>query len=299
MITEQSSTNHPWRNCLACDRPSEHDALWEKNGSRIFRCAECGLGSAIQGEFDPKTYYTADFFNGETEGGYPDYIRSENVLRAEFRSVVGRLRQIIPSGTLIEVGAAYGFFLLEARNHYRVHGVEIADQAAEFARARGLDVRTGSLTRQLLEEIGPVDVAVMLDVIEHLEHPKATLALCSEFLRADGVIILTTPNFASALAKITGKGWRNMTPPQHLWYFTPDSIAKIAAAAELEICQITHPWKRVPISLIMQLISRSTGLAMPRTVLSSLSKVGLPVNLFDTMRIVLRKPQSSRPTVPA
>jgi hypothetical protein len=139
----------------------------------------------------------------------------------------------------------------------------------------------------------------MLDVIEHLEHPKATLALCSEFLRAGGVIILTTPNFASALAKITGKGWRNMTPPQHLWYFTPDSISKIAAAAELEICQITHPWKRVPISLVMQLISRSTGLAMPRTVLSSLSKIGLPVNLFDTMRIVLRKPQSSRLTVPA
>jgi len=299
MITEQTSTTRPWRNCLACDRPSEHDALWEKNGSQIFRCAECGLGSAIQGEFDPKAYYTADFFNGKTEGGYPDYVRSENVLRAEFRAVVGRLRQIIPSGTLIEVGAAYGFFLHEATNHYQVHGVEIADEAAEFARARGLDVRTGSLTRQLLEEIGPVDVAVMLDVIEHLEHPKATLALCSEFLRAGGVIILTTPNFASALAKITGKGWRNMTPPQHLWYFTPDSIAKIAAAAELEICQITHPWKRVPISLVMQLISRSTGLAMPRTVLSSLSKVGLPVNLFDTMRIVLRKPQSSRPTVPA
>jgi nitrite reductase/ring-hydroxylating ferredoxin subunit len=83
-----------------------------------------------------------------------------------------------------------------------------------------------------------------------------------------------------------------MTPPQHLWYFTPDSITRVAAAAELEVCQIAHPWKRVPISLIVQLISRSTGLAVPRSAVSLLSKIGLPVNLFDAMRVVLRKPRS-------
>jgi nitrite reductase/ring-hydroxylating ferredoxin subunit len=204
---------------------------------------------------------------------------------------------MVPSGTLIEVGAAYGFFLLEAKAHYQVYGVEIAGEAAQFARARGLDVRTGSLTRQLLEEIGPIDVAVMLDVIEHLEHPKATLALCNEFLRPGGIIILTTPDFASALARVTGKGWRNMTPPQHLWYFTPDSITRVAAAAGLEVDQITHPWKRVPISLIVQLISRYIRVQLPRSVLSPLSKIGLPVNLFDAMRVVLRKPRSGRWTV--
>jgi 2-polyprenyl-3-methyl-5-hydroxy-6-metoxy-1,4-benzoquinol methylase len=239
-------------------------------------------------------FYVGDYFNGRVREGYADYLGSEAVLRGEFRRFVDFVRQIVPSGTLIEIGAAYGFFLLEAKNHYQVHGVEIAEQAAEFARERGLDVRTGGLTRSILEEIGPIDAAVMLDVIEHLEDPKAALELCSEFLRPGGAVILTTPDFASALARITGKSWRNMTPPQHLWYFTRDSITRMAAAAGLEVWQISHPWKRVPISLIVQLISRYTGLELRRSTLTSLSKIGLPVNLFDAMRIVLRKPQTAR-----
>jgi SAM-dependent methyltransferase len=281
------------RNCLACASPTEEEFLWEKSGSRVFRCTECGLGSAANGSFDPQTYYTADFFNGKTAGGYPDYLSSEPVLRAEFRSIVDRASQIISSGTLIEIGAAYGFFLIEAKAHYRVHGVEIAEEAAQFARARGLDVRSGCLTREILEEIGPVDVAVMLDVIEHLEDPKATLALCSEFLRPGGIVVLTTPDFASALARITARGWRNMTPPQHLWFFTPESIKKTAMAVGLELYRVDHPWKRVPLSLIAQLIGRYTGLELPRPALSSLSKIGMPVNLFDAMRVVLRKPSAA------
>jgi SAM-dependent methyltransferase len=295
MITEEALARRFPQSCLACGRPTDHSFLWEKSGSPVFRCTECGLGSAGKGSFDPKSYYTANFFNGKTEGGYPDYLSSENVLRAEFRAVVDRARQMVSSGTLIEVGAAYGFFLLEAKAHYRVHGVEIAEEAAGFARVRGLDVRTGSLTRHFLEEIGPIDVAVMLDVIEHLEHPKATLALCSEFLRPGGIVILTTPDFASALARITAKGWRNMTPPQHLWFFTADSIERMAGAIGLELCRIDHPWKRVPLSLIVQLISRYTGLDLPRSVLTSLSKIGMPVNLFDAMRVVLRKPFAGAP----
>src|SRR5271165_1572786 len=290
MIPEELPAKRFPRSCLVCERSTDHSFLWEKSGSPVFRCTACGLGSASKGSFDPKAYYTTNFFNGNTEGGYPDYVSSENVLRAEFRGVVDHARQMVPSGTLIEVGAAYGFFLLEAKAHYQVHGVEIAEEAAEFARARGLDVRTGSLTRQLLEEIGPIDVAVMLDVIEHLEHPKATLALCSEFLRPGGIVILTTPDFASALARITARGWRNMTPPQHLWFFTSVSIERMAGAVGLELYRIDHPWKRVPLSLITQLICRYTGLELPRSVLTSLSKIGMPVNLFDAMRVMLRKP---------
>jgi len=291
---EMAGTRSTRRHCLACDEETEHLFLWNKENSSVFRCMECNLGSATKGNFDPGVFYVGNYFNGEIREGYTDYLGSEPVLRGEFRRIVDFVQRIVPSGTLIEIGAAYGFFLVEATDHYQVYGVEIADEAAEFARERGLDVRTGGLTRSILEEIGPIDVVVMLDVIEHLEDPKATLELCSEFLRPGGAMILTTPDFASALARITGKSWRNMTPPQHLWYFSREIITRMAAAAGLEVYQIGHPWKRVPISLIVQLISRYTGLEMPRPTLTSLSKIGLPVNLFDAMRIVLRKPRAAR-----
>jgi 2-polyprenyl-3-methyl-5-hydroxy-6-metoxy-1,4-benzoquinol methylase len=281
------------RTCIACCGETEHALLWVKGGSTVFRCSECSLGSAVKEDFDPRAFYVGDYFDGTLEDGYADYLGSERVLRNEFQRVVGFIRRMIPSGTLIEIGAAYGFFLMEARGHYQVYGIEIAEEAAEFARARGLDVRTGILTRQILEEIGPIDIAVMLDVIEHLQDPQAVLGLCREFLNPGGIVMLTTPDFASGLARFTGKSWRNMTPPQHLWYFTRESIARMAAAAGLEICQISHPWKRVPLSLVAQLIGRYTGLPLARSVLTSLSRVGLPVNLFDAMRVILRKPHSA------
>lgn len=277
------------RQCPACDSETEHRLLWSKNGSRVFRCAGCGLGAAVQEDFNPATYYDWEYFNSATKGGYPNYLASEQILRAEFRTIIGRLRRIVPSGRLLEIGSAYGFFLLEASAHYEVHGVELAGDAAAFARARGLDVRTGSLTRQMLEEVGPVDVIVMLDVVEHLEDPKAMLCRCAEVLRPGGALMLTTPDFASVLARISGKRWRNMTPPQHLWYFTPDSLDKMAAAAGLMVADFAHPWKRVPVSLVLQLIGRCTGRQFPRSLLSPANKVGVPVNLFDSMRIVFRK----------
>jgi hypothetical protein len=46
---------------------------------------------------------------------------------------------------------------------------------------------------------------------------------------------------------------------------------------------------------MVQLISRYTSFQLPRPALTALSKVGLPVNLFDAMRIVLRKPRSATP----
>jgi hypothetical protein len=48
-----------------------------------------------------------------------------------------------------------------------------------------------------------------------------------------------------------------------------------------------HPWKVVPASLIGFQLRRMFGLR-PRAAATA-SRMGVPVNLFDAMRIVLRK----------
>jgi 2-polyprenyl-3-methyl-5-hydroxy-6-metoxy-1,4-benzoquinol methylase len=278
------------RYCPACGGDTAQLPLWQKDGSQVFRCAGCGLGAATAPNFDPTACYTAEYFSSQTKGRYPDYRASETVLRAEFRRAVAFVRRIVPSGRLLEIGAAYGFFLSEAAAHYDVHGIEIADEAAAFARRRGLDVRTGGPTRQSFAAIGAVDVIVMLDVIEHLEEPGDVLRLCGQSLRPGGAVILTTPDFASPLARLSGRRWRNMTPPYHLWYFTAESLARLAAAAGLATAEVAHPWKLVPAALLLQLLGQSIGVGWPPSLLSKASRLGIPVNLFDAMRVVLRKP---------
>ena len=273
--------------CPACSRATNHTLLFHKNGSDILKCANCGLGRAESPAFDPTAYYTEDYFSGGHADGYSDYQGAEAVLRREFAGTVDFIRGFREGGKLLEVGCAYGFFLQEAVRYYEVAGIELADNAAEHCRAKGLLVLNGVADEANLAQIGCVDIVVLLDVIEHLPEPAETLALCSKYLKPEGLIIITTGDFASMVAKLSGANWRLMTPPQHLWYFTPESIRQMSNRLGLMVQCLDHPWKSVPASLILFQLRRMLGL--PSVRVRAGSSIALPVNLFDAMRLVLRK----------
>ena len=286
--TESSLARELLLPCPSCGRDTVHDFRFKKNGSDIHQCANCGLGRAEVANFDPDHYYTADYFEGARSDGYADYLGTESVLRREFAKTVEFVRRFRSSGRLLELGCAYGFFLQEAQKHYVTMGVELAASAAEHCRRKGLKVLHGSIEHSVLDQVGHQDVIVMLDVIEHLPDPLAALELCADHLDPGGIVVITTGDFGSLAAKITGKAWRLMTPPQHLWYFTTKSMSKLAARTGLLVEQVDHPWKLVPASLILFQLRRMTGLSSSRP--SGGSSFGVPVNLFDAMRVVLRKP---------
>jgi hypothetical protein len=99
--------------------------------------------------------------------------------------------------------------------------------------------------------------------------------------------VITTGDFASPYAKLAGTHWRLMTPPQHLWYFTRASVERMARPLGLRVESFDHPWKTVPLSLITFQVRRMLGLRPAGT--AAPSRMGVPVNLFDAMRVVLRK----------
>jgi SAM-dependent methyltransferase len=272
--------------CIACGGREER-FLYTRNGCGIFQCAYCGLGRTEQTSFDPASYYTEDYFSGEHPDGYADYVGAEKVLRAEFAHGVEFLRRFRSNGRLLELGCAYGFFLKEAQRHFDVSGIELAEDAAAHARASGLNVISGIADESNLQQIGPVDAVVLLDVIEHLPDPRATLAAAVGHLNPGGVVMITTGDFGSLAARLMGANWRLMTPPQHLWFFTRESMVELARALGLTLEHFDHPWKTVPVSLIAFQLRRMLGISPGK---AGASSIGLPVNLFDAMRVVLRKP---------
>jgi SAM-dependent methyltransferase len=192
---------------------------------------------------------------------------------------------------LLEIGCAHGFFLKEAQKSFEVYGIELAPGAVDACHRAGLkDVHHGIADEETLGRIGPVDAIVMLDVIEHLPDPIETLRRCNKILKPGGVLIISTGDFGSPVARFAGRHWRLMTPPQHLWFFSRQSFANIASSLGLKMIAYTRPWKMVPISLIMFQIGRMVGLNLKASWLTRLNRFGVPVNLFDAARVVLRKP---------
>jgi SAM-dependent methyltransferase len=145
----------------------------------------------------------------------------------------------------------------------------------------------GATDAAKLQRIGQLDVIVLFDVLEHLPQPRETLALCRDHLNPGGIIVITTGDFGSTAARLARARWRLMTPPQHLWFFTQESMRRLSTGLGLAVEHVDHPWKTVPVSLIIFQLRRMLGLQ--GEAITTASRVGVPVNLFDAMRVVLRK----------
>ncbi len=275
------------QNCICCGSAAIQ-TVYTARSFPISRCSSCGLGrTTLDKDFDLEKYYSEAYFKGDVDDGYADYTGSEEVLHLEFRrTVTHQLALSHGKGTLLEFGCAYGFFLMEAAPFFeRVEGIELCAEAVRFCRSRGLNVARGVVGSATLR--GPYDAAVGLDVIEHIPEPHEAVRLIANRLNPGGVLLLTTGDWGSLLARVMGPRWRLMTPPQHLSFFTPRSMTLMLEAAGLRVVELSHPWKRVPLSLFAYQLQRLAGLK-PRP-FSALNMWGLPINLWDAMRVIAIK----------
>jgi hypothetical protein len=128
---------------------------------------------------------------------------------------------------------------------------------------------------------------VGLDVIEHVEDPHDTLKVLADHMPRAGVLVLTTGDWGSPMARLMGRRWRLMTPPQHLSFFTAKSLTTLLARIGLDVVSLSYPWKRVPLSLIAYQLQRMLGVTPHQ--IPALNRLALPINLWDAMRVIARK----------
>jgi len=271
--------------CLVCGCRTAR-RRYEVNGFGIVECA-CGLArTAVPADFDPESIYTEAYFSGGRADGYADYENSADALHAEFRRIVTVLQEYVPAGRLVEYGCAYGFFLEVAQQAFTGFGIEVSDHARQSCLDRGLDV-VRHVTPEELVDRGPFDAAVMLDVIEHLADPESVLEQLHASMRPGGHLLITTGDYGSLLARVMGRRWRLMTPPQHLWFFTPHTLTTLLEQRGFRVHVLDHPRKLVPLELVAYQASRY--LRAQRLVRRFPLRGSIPVNLFDAMRVVAER----------
>jgi len=123
--------------------------------------------------------------------------KSDGYYRAERNEIVS----LIPAGIerMLDVGCAAGDTAAEAkrtRGVRHVVGIEYVPAVAEKARSRIDEVITGDIEGLNLNfRESSFDCILCADVIEHTKDPWAVLRKLRAFLREDGILIASIPNF--------------------------------------------------------------------------------------------------------
>jgi 2-polyprenyl-3-methyl-5-hydroxy-6-metoxy-1,4-benzoquinol methylase len=221
--------------CATCGGTSTR-TLYEKSGYAVGQCVRCGLVYAnpraphakILGRYTPQYFWNEYLPSlGVTNTAPPDLDRFD----ARYRAILALLGARAPGRRLLEAGCGAGFFLKAAeRAGWRVTGIELSDEAARFASAElGLTIRQQPVEEAAIEP-GSFDAAAMFDVIEHLFEPRAVLQALARSLAEDGSLVISTPNFDAASRFVMGVDWAVISPLEHTYYFTENSLRQLLEA---------------------------------------------------------------------
>jgi 2-polyprenyl-3-methyl-5-hydroxy-6-metoxy-1,4-benzoquinol methylase len=282
--------------CPVCGAAGSVD-LWHEDGWDLVRCQGCDLVYLAN---PPGPEELAALYSFES-GFHTEYdAEDDTAARAADHAAAHQLDLMAARqspGELLDVGCAAGNFLVAARDRgWTVHGVELNPDTAELARAKGLDVMTGTLDDVTLAE-GSLDAVTMWDVIEHVPDPLALLSAARRLLAPDGLLWLATPNVAGlfpvASLKVAGPvgRWPHPEPPYHLFQFSAATISEALRRAGFRSVSVRHG--RIPLSFTFG--TPATVVRDPRrlaytAVFAPLAAIGPVIGRGDNMVV------SARPT---
>ena len=136
-------------------------------------------------------------------------------------------------GNVVDLGCGTGSQFNELADAFVPFGVEISSEAAaaadrRFAARGGRAVNAPSLDGLNEFADGFFTAAVLRSYLEHELQPRGVLTELHRTLAPGGVALVKVPNYASFNRRVTGRKWCGFRYPDHLNYFTPASLARMA-----------------------------------------------------------------------
>jgi SAM-dependent methyltransferase len=143
------------------------------------------------------------------------------------------LRYKLPPAKVLELGSAHGGFVALLRwAGFDAAGLELSQWVVNFAR-RTFDVPMllGPVEEQQIEPAS-LDAIVLMDVLEHLPDPLATMRHCLTLLKPDGLLLIQTPCYPvntdyETMLATQSPFLPQFKPNEHLYLFSQRSIAAL------------------------------------------------------------------------
>ncbi len=232
----------------------------------VVQCTSCGLV-----RLNPRP--TQDALNDLYETHYPSEVVGApdlglprwQPLRRLWHRVAGNYTDRLiarASGTVLDVGCAYGKFLLPLKQKgCEVYGVEVNPRCVEFCRAAGLSVSSGTIEEAQVADAS-LDCVILSQVLEHVGSPTRTLKAIHRILKPGGRVFVFCPNGEGYLRDLFGKNWHGWHIPFHLYVFTRQTVARVAEEAGFSVarCRTVTPDDFFTTSLKSWLFGGTVGL---------------------------------------
>jgi SAM-dependent methyltransferase len=266
-----------------------------RRGYKIYRCKSCQHLFVWPIPANIRPLYSTDY-SGVAEGfRFVDSDRDKEPKVFTFERYLDLLNKYSPgNGSILDVGAATGFFLNLARQRgWETYGVEPSDYAAGLGRKKGIKIKTGVLEKSDFRP-NSFDAVTLWDRIEHLPEPGATLQTIKRTLKRGGVLAINTPDSGSVLAATMRLNWYQVAPPEHINLFHRNSLRTLLESYGFEVLTVESIGKRFTMQYAFQKLAHWSGSGVSQQIalrLASLSigKLGVSINLFDNMVVCARK----------
>jgi SAM-dependent methyltransferase len=264
--------------CVVCDGRTARSSTLRRD---LVECVNCGLvyvpaATEDRAEFDDHYY---------VEGVYADYVQDRDAIHRSAVSRLETLERAVKGRRLLDVGCAAGYFLDAARTRgWNVAGLELSPYSVQLARRLALEVFEASI-------LGPPPLAVfdaitMWDTIEHIARPDIAVENARRLLRPGGVLVISTGDRRSLVARALGRRWRLMNDATHKFFFDEPTLSSLLAKGGFKVLSVSRPGKWVSAAMILhQLPSGPTAFAR-RALSAGGWNPAFYVNLGDVMTII-------------
>lgn len=190
---------------------------------------------------------------------------------------------------VLDVGCACGDLLTALRELgvSELLGVEYSSTAAGLTERKGFLVIHGEL-EDVTDAYGPFDVITMVNIIEHVVDPVATMRHAANLMAEGGFVIGETPNYESWDKTLSGRFWGGYHTPRHIMIFNERSLHALGRQADLRLIDVQNIVQPAHWALSLQNWMRNKGVGLKikegrSPLFPWLLLAAAPLNVFQSM----------------
>jgi len=231
---------------------AHRDGAGEK--TRIVKCRACGLIFP-----NPMPYPSgADLRYMDVADYFEDVMAVESEQQRQLGNTLAREaeRRLGGRGRFLDVGCGRGEVVRAAQERgWEAEGCDLSAEFVRYAREmNGVRAHAATLEQMRYPEAS-FDAVTLVEVIEHLYEPAATVRELSRIVRPGGVVYMSTPNEESVYQslgnlyyKVRGRDWVvNLCPTWNLYHihgFSPRSLRYLLEGNGFEVEEVVvYPGK--------------------------------------------------------